>query len=45
MSYGDYQFELYFDAVNGNLPRMPSKYDILQNDALAPTPRSEPGRR
>ena len=38
MSYGDYQLELYFNAVNGVLPRMPFDYDVLEADALAALP-------
>ncbi|MEQ6901664.1 alpha-hydroxy-acid oxidizing protein [Nocardioides sp. YIM 152588] len=38
MAFGDYQLELYFNAVNGVLPRMPFDYDVLERDALAALP-------
>lgn len=38
MAYGDYQIELYFDALQGVLPRMPFDYAALERDALAALP-------
>ncbi|HSC86771.1 MAG TPA: alpha-hydroxy-acid oxidizing protein, partial [Polyangiaceae bacterium] len=38
MAYGDYQIEIYFQALSGVLPRMPFDYADLERDALAALP-------